>query len=485
MYLAKYNSEGEFQWMFKVGESNWSQYPIFIDIVNNRIAVTMIYTGTVDIDPSSNTVSISGNNSEAFLEYSLNGDYISRKTYGGDCFLRDIEYREDGSYITCGSFGLSGFDINFNGTTIVSGNGFNNAFIASYNSSDQLLWHTTLDEIFLDNLVYEVELNSKDEIIVAGVFDGVDIGGEEADREYYIIKYDSNGNLMDSKKLSENLYVIDLQIDSEDRIWLESRFDDDYSIMDNGQEITFWPVEDNNNRSIMVFDDEFNYVDGDQISSNQFWASGLLFNSNDEAIVCNGVTSDGKLFYSTDEEVTIEGSDNITIQYLSFGACENSSSIIDQSICDGETFVIGNENFSISGTFNIELVNSEGCDSSIVLNLAVLDEDVSVDLAEDQLSTSIDADFYQWYDCDSNLAVEDAVENVFNPQSSGSYYVEVIVNQCSYESDCQDIILTSINDNLLKDTRIYPNPTHDDLIIENELYNFDSAFILSFDGKVV
>ena len=188
MYLAKYSSEGEFQWMFKVGESNWSQYPLFIDIVNNRIAVSMVYTGTVDIDPSSNTVNVSGNNSDAFIEYSLNGDYISRRIYGGDSFLRDVEYREDGSYVTCGSFGQSGFDINFNGTTNISGDGSSNGFLASYSSNDQLLWYTTLDASFSTNIAYEVAVNSKNEIIVAGNFEGVDIEGEEAYEMYYILK---------------------------------------------------------------------------------------------------------------------------------------------------------------------------------------------------------------------------------------------------------------------------------------------------------
>ncbi len=537
MYLAKYSSEGEFQWMFKVGESNWSQYPIFIDIVNNRIAVSMVYTGTVDIDPSSNTVNISGNNSDAFIEYSLNGDYISRRIYGGDSFLRDVEYREDGSYVTCGSFGQSGFDINFNGTTNISGDGSSNGFLASYSSNDQLLWYTTLDASFSTNIAYEVAVNSKNEIIVAGNFEGVDIEGEEADEMYYILKYDSDGNLIDSKKLSDNIFVVDLQVDSEDRVWLVSSFNDDYSIMDNGQEITFVSVEDNSNHSIMIFDDELNYLDGDQISSDRIWANGLLFNSNDEALVCNSVTSSGNLYYSTDEEANVMGSDNITIQFLTLGSCTDSEMFFNGTICEGESFTIGSEVYTESGEYSVNFENSQGCDSIITLSLAVMpssivdlnvsicegesyefgsiiatssgvftnvlsnsqgcdsiinlsltviaNETIDVIQEEDQLSTNFVSDSYQWFDCTTDTPIEGATESVFNPIASGSYYVEANGASCYTGSECYDIILTSVYDAVLESTLVYPNPTHDKLTVENTSYSIVSAQIIDLNGRVL
>lgn len=488
MYLAKYSSSGEFLWTFKVGESNWAQYSDNIDIVNNKIALTMVFTGTVDVDPSFGTVNISGNSSDAFLEYSLDGDYLSHKIYGGSSFLRDIEYREDGSFVTVGSFGSSGFDIDFNGTTNVSAGGFSsNAFVASYDNNNDLLWYKAIGAAFGSNLMYQVETNSKNEVIVACVFDRVDIGGEEADGELYIVKYNAEGDMLDFLKLSSNLGIINMAIDSEDRIWLVNSFSEEFVIESGDDQIIYSPVEDFNNRSLMIFDDEFNYVTGDQISSDRFWASKLILRDTDEAIICNSVTSDGNLFYGTDNEGTITGTDNITIQSISLGGCTSSLSNVQAEICSGETYTFGPIDISESGTYENLLINADGCDSIVTLSLTVIDADVDINVEENFLFTSIIADSYQWYDCLDNMEIVGETEKEYYPLSSGSYYVEVEVamGQCKFISECQEVVISSNDDILLQSTKLYPNPVNNQLFIDNDSHSFVSVAILSIDGKTV
>ncbi|MFN8284575.1 MAG: gliding motility-associated C-terminal domain-containing protein [Chitinophagales bacterium] len=49
----------------------------------------------------------------------------------------------------------------------------------------------------------------------------------------------------------------------------------------------------------------------------------------------------------------------------------NVRSSIDRTICEGENVVIGNQTFNTTGTFTVVLQTSQGCDSTVILNLLV------------------------------------------------------------------------------------------------------------------
>lgn len=103
---------------------------------------------------------------------------------------------------------------------------------------------------------------------------------------------------------------------------------------------------------------------------------------------------------------------------------------VEATICPGETYSIGNEAFSASGMYTVNLVSVNGCDSIVMLDLTVLDpaiNDVEATICEGDFFEVGNADFslegiYQIilagqaaYGCDSTINL---FLTVLNPQIS-------------------------------------------------------------------
>ena len=75
----------------------------------------------------------------------------------------------------------------------------------------------------------------------------------------------------------------------------------------------------------------------------------------------------------------------------------------------------------------------------------------------------------------------------FTTQTSGSYAVEVSLNNCSEISNCFAInTSTGINDfNEQYDVNFFPNPTTNDLVISLEGIEFIDILIVDINGKVL
>ncbi len=62
---------------------------------------------------------------------------------------------------------------------------------------------------------------------------------------------------------------------------------------------------------------------------------------------------------------------NMTLLERTLG--ENDVQTLDVEICEGESYLLGNEAYQKSGTYRYNTKNQQGCDSLIILNLAVLE----------------------------------------------------------------------------------------------------------------
>ena len=72
----------------------------------------------------------------------------------------------------------------------------------------------------------------------------------------------------------------------------------------------------------------------------------------------------------TSTHISRDGCDSITT--LTLIVLESKSSSVDVSICEGSTYTIGNQSFSESGSYEIDFLTNDGCDSIITLNLSVV-----------------------------------------------------------------------------------------------------------------
>ena len=95
---------------------------------------------------------------------------------------------------------------------------------------------------------------------------------------------------------------------------------------------------------------------------------------------------------------------------------------------------------------------------------------------------------FQWVDCNDNFAPIAGENNAtFTTQTSGSYAVEVSLNNCSEISNCFTIN-TSTNINYYHKQygeKFFPNPTTNDLVISLEGIGFIDILIVDINGKVL
>ena len=208
-FLAKFDSEGNILWAFNFNSSFNTIYKISIDNQNN-IYLLMVTLGTVDLDPSSNTVSLSNT---TIVANDNNGNYLTH--YNLNHAIGDIYY-----------------DMTISNNFIYVVSKFNGSFdidpgpgvypITGYNGIDIVIAKFTLDlnlelafsiggvandygtSIFVDNrdnmyvagrFQNDIELNPNGTSLILNATDSYDA---------FFAKYNPNGELIFAKQISGN-----------------------------------------------------------------------------------------------------------------------------------------------------------------------------------------------------------------------------------------------------------------------------------------
>lgn len=181
VFLAKYNYDGEFQWVVTFGGSlDDEATDVFVDILAN-IYITGFFSGKIDMDSSdgedSEDTFISTNqNYDIFVAvYNELGDYNLGFILGGTGNDRGTGVRAtiDGDIIVSGNFeNTVDFDLTDNTYNLTSA-GATDFFIASYDFLNELNFAFKFGGSGIDALSYGgIEMDSKENIILAGSFTG-------------------------------------------------------------------------------------------------------------------------------------------------------------------------------------------------------------------------------------------------------------------------------------------------------------------------
>jgi hypothetical protein len=157
------------------------------------------------------------------------------------------------------------------------------------------------------------------------------------------------------------------------------------------------------------------------------------------------------------------------------------------SICFGETFTVGTNTYSASGTYYDLFTDVNGQDSLVVTALTVLSP---IDLSVQENTTFLVANqqnaTYQWVDCGNNFSpVSGAVAQEFYPLVNGTYAVIVEMDGCSDTSQCfviDELSVTEIATELL----LYPNPAAVNTVIKiASSSEVSSAVWIAIGGSVL
>jgi len=170
--------------------------------------------------------------------------------------------------------------------------------------------------------------------------------------------------------------------------------------------------------------------------------------------------------------VNINGCDSTVTLNLTILNPSNSTDIVDACEpivwIDGNTYSANNN----TATYLVPGGNAAGCDSTVTLNLTITTVNSGATLNENSITaTQANADSYQWFDCETNTEIAGATSQTFTATENGSYYAEVTINECTIETECLDVTtigFTTLTENLFS---IYPNPANDYFTLTSTIVN--------------
>jgi len=156
IFVAKYNSVGDYQWALPIGGTS-ADLGFDLDVDSDNVYVTGKFRGTVDVDPSANTVNLVGLGSttkdEAFIaKYGTDGTYQNAFSIEGpDTDRGQAIIANNGSIYLTGYFEDEDVDFDPVGTSLLSSAGgttYHNGFIAAY-SEEVVLPKIAITELMM------------------------------------------------------------------------------------------------------------------------------------------------------------------------------------------------------------------------------------------------------------------------------------------------------------------------------------------------
>ncbi|MEA2041978.1 MAG: T9SS type A sorting domain-containing protein, partial [Bacteroidota bacterium] len=213
--------------------------------------------------------------------------------------------------------------------------------------------------------------------------------------------------------------------------------------------------------NIILIDQNF---DGypDIITDEHIW----LNDANDPG---NFILQDFTMAVSThDFEVIDMNNDLLPDIYMGRFSSDNGDNIylcdepsytdVDVTICFGDSLFVQNAWQTEEGIY----LDNAGCETYTRTTLSFYDE-IDTEVTEDEgtLTATATGAEYQWLDCDNDFAIINGeIAQSYTPTADGNYAVEITQNEtCVDTSECYNVTVTDINQNIQENISIYPNPT--------------------------
>ena len=236
IFVAKYNSNGLYQWAFSIGGPTTSDEGQHICIDNNGdVLISGVFAGSnVDFDPDPvYTYYLDAPTEQMFIaKYSSGGALIWAKQMGGPVpnneTIRMIATDNSGNIYATGFYtGSADFDPG-PGTANLSASSVHQGFVAKYNSSGNYIWAYDFGGTGF-NQGWSIAVDTTNgSIFLTGIVEGSSIsfsGGNgtigftnSGGTEVFISKYDFNGDILFARKIAgtsdEHAFYISLDVPS-------------------------------------------------------------------------------------------------------------------------------------------------------------------------------------------------------------------------------------------------------------------------------
>ncbi len=161
-----------------------------------------------------------------------------------------------------------------------------------------------------------------------------------------------------------------------------------------------------------------------------------------------------------DSTVTI----NLTVQ-------EDARETIQVTLCEGETYQFGDQMLTEPGTYMETLTSVSGCDSTVTLELdfEVFAPMVFIDDNGAIVIEGLDNAQFELLDCDADSILSASDSPFFMPEEDGNYAIIVTTEACKDTTQCVNYIATSTEELLSEQQfQLFPNPGREMITIEVE-----------------
>ena len=236
MYLAKYDTNGNFIWAKSIGSTGDDRGNEVLTDAANNVYVAGDFSGAVDFDPGPATAILtSAGVADMFIaKYDANGNYVWVKQLGGAASddIRDIAIDGGGNIVVTGYFnGSADFDPTASVYNLIS-SGSNDIFISKYDPAGNFIWAKGIGSTGSD-ISTALTVNSTGDLFLTGIFSGtVDFDAgvgstlltAAVTANSFILRYDALGNFQWVKKLPLNTANIDIALDQNNTFFISGSF---------------------------------------------------------------------------------------------------------------------------------------------------------------------------------------------------------------------------------------------------------------------
>lgn len=564
-YLLKLDKFGGFVWVRGMGNAAGNPSHISTDLAGNIYTFSQFENST-DLDPSASVDlrTASGLKDIYLQKLDSNGNYLFAKTMGGNLRTeaKGIGIDGGGNIHLAGLFeGTSDFNPDTSSSFNLSSSGNTDVFIVKLNNNGDFLWARNFGGPGFDQ-ANSIAIDQMSNIYTTGFFeDTADFDPSSSNHNFiskggldmFIQKMDSNGLFDFAQHIgsADRDYGNSVVVDINEDIVLTGAFSNNpdfnagtgtHQLSSYGaQDVSLLKLSDCPSTSSVytaVACDSFTWIDGITYTQSNYNALHILTNSQgcDSAIVlnltiahpvvfadyqsaCDSFTwTNGVTYYQSNSSASQQltsaaGCDSTVLLFLQILQPTTGTDV--QSACDSFNWIDGITYYHSNNFAQYTLVNSDGCDSIVNLDLTifpkvyelnrhsacdsftwingityyqsnntaqyilssasgcdsilnlVLDVTTVTDLNVIQIRETLTSyngfASFQWLDCDSNFQIIPGENlSIFKATRNGSYALELTENGCIDTSECKTITtLSVINKHAESPIYMYPNPAHD------------------------
>lgn len=198
------------------------------------------------------------------------------------------------------------------------------------------------------------------------------------------------------------------------------------------------------------------------------------------------VSSSGEIYTSTgvytEKFTTQAGCDSSVVYDLVLAETKNVVEKVEA--CD--SVLINDVWRTTSGIIEFQELTAAGCDSFVKVDLQVTTVNNNVIKSGHTLTADQFADSYQWWDCKTDRPIKGESSMSFTAPYSGSFAVDVTLNNCTKRSDCYDVIglgVSDVNTDIL--ATIVPNPSSGNFTVETSGELINTVRITDINGRQI